>query len=298
MIKLTKTAMKANALTHDGKFHADDVLATVILSKLKKITLYRTSRIPPNLKKDVIIFDIGGGELDHHQKGGNGARENGVPYAAAGLVWKKYGMQICRNTPDPEFVWNLIDRDIIQGVDASDNGACPKTDYPARAMSLSRIVASFKPTWDSDKDFDEAFMEAFSFVKQVFDNVFAHAVAKAKAKPRLNELIQSSKNEQILVLKQYLPWKEFIFDSENQIKFVVYPSNRGGYNWHGVPMFPGSFESKTKVPTSWKGLKRNELRRLTKVPTATFCHAQGFIGGAERLEDAVAMAQLAISANN
>ncbi len=37
-----------------------------------------------------IVFDIGRGQYDHHQRDSR-VRENGVPYAAFGLLWEKFG---------------------------------------------------------------------------------------------------------------------------------------------------------------------------------------------------------------
>ena len=73
----------ATAMTHGGKFHADDVISTVILKKIygDSFKLIRTFRVPNDLPSNVIVYDIGGGALDHHQKGGNGVRKNGVPYS-------------------------------------------------------------------------------------------------------------------------------------------------------------------------------------------------------------------------
>ena len=35
-IQLTKEIDKANCITHSGKFHVDDVISTIFLSKLKE----------------------------------------------------------------------------------------------------------------------------------------------------------------------------------------------------------------------------------------------------------------------
>ena len=76
MIKTTKNQEQATVVTHGGVFHADEVLATVILSKvLGDITVLRTFKVPEGLSDDVIVYDIGFGRFDHHQKGGNGTRE-------------------------------------------------------------------------------------------------------------------------------------------------------------------------------------------------------------------------------
>ena len=124
MFKMTTNVAEANVITHAGTLHADDVLATVILERvLGDITVCRTFKVPDEgLSDDVIIYDIGFGKYDHHQKGGNGCRENGVPYASVGLIWRDFGRQLVANTCNPDLVCQLIDRDLIQGVDAADNG--------------------------------------------------------------------------------------------------------------------------------------------------------------------------------
>ena len=98
MIKTTKKAVEAKLITHAGSMHADDVMATYILSKVfGEVKVLRTCKVPDNLSEDVIIYDIGFGQYDHHQKGGNGTRENGVPYAACGLIWKEFGPRVVQN---------------------------------------------------------------------------------------------------------------------------------------------------------------------------------------------------------
>ncbi len=72
MFKMTTNATQATVLTHSGTFHADEVLATVILEKvLGDITVCRTFKVPEQLANDSIVYDIGFGKYDHHQKGGN-----------------------------------------------------------------------------------------------------------------------------------------------------------------------------------------------------------------------------------
>ena len=44
MIKLTNNIEEANAITHAGTFHTDEVLSTVILSKVfENITVFRAN---------------------------------------------------------------------------------------------------------------------------------------------------------------------------------------------------------------------------------------------------------------
>lgn len=300
MMDITKNIKEATAITHGGTFHADEIMATVILEKVfGDIIVCRTFRVPEDLKEDVIVYDIGFGAFDHHQKGGNGARENGVPYAACGLIWKEFGPQIVAKTCNPELVWNLIDRDLIQGIDAGDNGAMPKTDYPAQAMSFSAVISGFNPNWDSNEDPDEAFAKAVELAEVAFDNTLASTIAKAKAEQIVEEAIEKAE-EHIMVLNQFVPWQEYIFSSTSpkadEIQFVVFPSNRGGYNWQCVPDGLGSFGQRKSVPEEWKGLRDDDIQKVTGIDTATFCHPAGFIGGAETFADAYALAKKAVEA--
>ena len=88
MLNVVKDLKEANCITHSGKFHADEVMATVILEKIMTVNLLRVSKVPKTINPDVIVFDIGGGKFDHHQENKNGERENGIPYASSGLVWR------------------------------------------------------------------------------------------------------------------------------------------------------------------------------------------------------------------
>lgn len=296
-IKIEKDAALANAITHSGVFHADEVMATVILGKIQgELSVLRTNAVPEPHNPDAVIYDIGGGELDHHQASGNGERQNGVPYAAAGLVWRKYGMKAVEGADDPEYVWRKIDRELMQGIDALDNGAMPPADYPAQALSFTKMVHLFNKNWDEDGNMDDCFLKAVGFAETVFDLVYKNAASGSKAGKLVREAIEASKDH-IMVLERFAPWQEHLFMNHSEkaegIHFVVYPSVRGGYNWQCVPDKPGSFGQRKPVPVGWRGLSAKELREATGVATAVFCHKEGFMGSAETFEDAYKMAWLA-----
>ena len=80
---LKKIRLKdASAFTHSGKFHADDVFSSALLLYLNpEITILRGNKVPEDF--DGIIFDIGRGRYDHHQKDSR-IRENGILCPASG----------------------------------------------------------------------------------------------------------------------------------------------------------------------------------------------------------------------
>lgn len=87
-LTIVSDVITANAITHGGVFHADEVMATVILSHvMPQINLARVFTVPEDT--NAVVYDIGGGKFDHHQRGRNGCRKNGVLYSSAGLLWKE-----------------------------------------------------------------------------------------------------------------------------------------------------------------------------------------------------------------
>ena len=92
---------KGEVYTHGTKFHADDVFSTVLINKVAdKYDIKRphVNRIidakwAGELSNDYIVYDIGFGKFDHHQKD-NEIRENGIPYAAFGKLWRAVGADL------------------------------------------------------------------------------------------------------------------------------------------------------------------------------------------------------------
>ena len=81
--------MPDHGFTHGAKFHADDVFSTAFLRLLNPaIEVTRGFDVPEDF--DGIVYDIGRGKYDHHQQDKE-IRENGVPYAAFGLLWREFG---------------------------------------------------------------------------------------------------------------------------------------------------------------------------------------------------------------
>ena len=303
MVVLTKQDMhfSCDAITHAGVFHADEVLGSVILERaLGDVRIARVNEVSKNCKDDAVVFDIGYGEFDHHQPGGNGARDNGIPYASAGLLWKHFGPSIVERSSDPQWLWSYVDETLIQGVDAWDNGTVSLVGDMSKAYTFSRMIAGFNPEWDSSESSDDAFLLAVNFARQVFDNVFKHGVALLSSRQFVEEAVESS-SDGIMKLNKPLPWKDALFTSKNEkaskILFVVYPSDRGGYCWQAVQDRPGSLTQRVNAPSKWWGLSGKELQDATGVSDAIFCHRTGFTGSAESLEGAIAIAKIAIASD-
>ena len=297
-IKLTKNIEEANCITHNGTFHCDEVFSTIMFSKLlPEVIVCRTSDLE-KANSDQYIYDVGGGELDHHQFGGNGERDNGVKYSSCGLVWKKFGKEIIKKYTEKDIdeIWKMIDKNLIQCIDAGDNGQIPGINVDYRLVQVASIISEFNPNWDEDIDPDVKFEEAVKLAETVFDNSMKSSISKLRAKSKVDMAINDSKDG-IMTLEKFLPWKEFLLESDSSkaklINFVIFPSNRGGYNIYTVPEKLGSFTSRKLFPKEWAGLKDKELQKVTTVETARFCHNKCFICAVDTKDDALKLAKIA-----
>ena len=114
----------------------------------------------------------------------------------------------------------------------------------------------------------------------------------------VSTLIDTVKDN-ILILDEYLPYQDAIFSSNNpkskEIKIIILPSNRGGYNVKPITISKDSKELLINFPKKYFGLHDEELASISGIKTAKFVHLTGFLASTETLEDAILLAKQAIN---
>ena len=280
--------------THSGNFHADDVFSIAALKNIfPAFNLVRTRDLEVIGKADVVI-DVGGiydpetGRFDHHQRGGAGERENGIPYSSFGLVWKKYGLEICGGNQD---VANSVDSSLVSTIDAID---CGHAEGVSKGISLSQTISMFNPTWEEENHYDVCFDEAVAFASRVLTRFIASASGGISAKSIVAKAIEQAEDPRVIVLEQYTPWKRTVHALSEDALFMVYPSDSGQWRIQTVPVEPGSFENRKSLPKAWAGLSDKALQDVTQLDDAMFCHNGLFIGGAASFESTMKMAAMAL----
>lgn len=281
-------------VTHDGNFHADDVFSVAALKAIFPThTLIRTRNMDI-IKNADIVLDVGGeydaeaGRFDHHQRGGAGQRENGIPFSSFGLIWQKYGLSICQ---DDETLAKSIDADLVSTIDAID---CGYVDGVAQGISLSQTISMFNPTWQEDSDFDASFNEAVEFASRILHRFIAAASGGLNAKALVAKAINDADDARLIVLDKYIPWKRTVHALSTEALYIVYPSHQGKWKIQTVPVEPGSFEDRKPLPQAWAGLSGDEFVEVTGLSDAMFCHNGLFIAGAESFDSIMKMATIAL----
>ncbi len=281
--------------THNGNFHADDVFSVAALKSIfPAAKLIRTRDLEQMAKADIVL-DVGGeydpdrDRFDHHQRGGAGERENGTPYSSFGLVWQKYGLEICQGNQD---VANAVDKGLVTAIDAID---CGHVKEVYQGITLSQTIGMFNPTWQEESRFDACFDEAVEFATRVLTRFIASANGGISAKVIVAEAIEKAEDPRVIVLEKYTPWKRTVHALSEEALYMVYPSQTGQWRIQTVPVEPGSFENRKPLPIAWAGLSDQELQAATGVDDAMFCHNGLFIAGADSFAGVMKMASMALA---
>ncbi len=271
--------------THDGSFHADEVTACSLLLLFDLIDRDKIvrSRDPKVLKTQEYVCDVGGiynpkqKRFDHHQVEYQG------PMSSAGMIllYLKEEGTIDAN------LYDWLNNVLILGVDAHDNG---KAHLEHGVTSFSQVVSNFLPIEYevADSVMLKAFFEAVDFVVghlERLKNRFAFTQKCA-------QIVKKAMDEkgQLLLFDHAIPWIDSFFDlggEHHPAEFVIMPS---GKHWklRGIPPnLSERMKVRKPLPIAWAGLQNEELKKVTGIKGAIFCHKGRFISIWETKEDAL-----------
>ena len=292
--------------THNGIFHCDEIVAIAIIKLLyqniTEIEIIRTRDVEILNSKCNMLIDIGGNKYDHHQKGGNGKRINGVSYASAGLIWRDFGTllieEMCKNylnIVEVEEIFNKIDENIIQRVDMEDNGE-GTLEHPFN------FINTFLPLWyEENMNYDNNFNEALNYTVGIFQHIINYNISEKLACKEIDNRIKNQKIGNILILpSQTIPWIEKVIDyndinPDDCIDFVVFKYPAGGYALQCVPLsLSDKFSQRVKLPEIWAGETMN-LPIISGIDSAILCHKGRFFARANEFADIIKMCEIAHS---
>lgn len=287
--------------THSGSFHADEVFALATLRLAHGAIGILRTRDADVLEQCDIRVDVGRkydpatGDFDHHQ-GDAGERPNGIRYASFGLVWRKYGAELCGS----EAIAEELDQNLVAPIDAGDNGQelVELVFEGVGPYHLGRLIGSFGPQWD-DTDREAAEQQGFGEALMLADGIIRREIAAAQARARATGLVRqaieaaSKADPRIIEFDRGLPWKSIVMKESAEALVVIYPRD-DDWGVQAVPADTGAFDNRRDFPEAWAGLEGADLQAVTGVADATFCHIGRFMAVAGSREGALALARLAL----
>ncbi len=278
--------MPVTVATHNGPFHADDVMAYALIRTFydAEACIVRT-RDPDRIDGADIVIDVGGvydpslQRFDHHQAAYTG------PLSSAGMVleWLTDRGQI-----EPALAKRLRTR-LMDYVDAVDNGRVAPIQgvpcYPSLVDALNQPASTLD-------EFDSAFLVAnemafawLAGLKSEHDQIRA---AEIRIPQAMAEAVEAGRN--VIILEEYLTWKAAYFangGATHPTEFTLFPGSDDSWKVVAIPPKFGDFAQKRSLPEAWGGLSDEELEAATGVPGSVFCHKNLFIAVFQTREAAI-----------
>lgn len=276
--------------THDGTFHADDVSACALLLTVGLIDrdkIFRT-RDPQILKRCEYVCDVGGiysaeaKRFDHHQVEYRG------DLSSAGMIW---GYLLDQKLITPP-VYEHLNRSVIIGVDAHDNG---RVLHEEGVCTFSHVIGSFVPMGgegENEESLNNAFFIALEFATGCFKRFLARYEYTQCCKDQVAQVMKAQ--SELLIFDKAMPWQESFFELGGETHpglFILMPTE-SHWKLRGIP--PNRQDKmavRLPLPAEWGGLREQELKKVSGIKGAIFCHKGLFISVWETKEDALEAAE-------
>ncbi len=294
--------------THDGSFHADDVLAVAILT-----TIYPNHQVVRSRDIDIlnlmdILIDVGDvydhriKRYDHHMH--NPPKDKfGHMFSSAGLIWRHYAKIYLETIGIPKdfmFEGNVFDlitnveRHIrihwIHPIDRADNGLAQGP------TAISEIVRSMRPIHPerSDQRYNDLFIETVSMVSHIFKRSCFHSADHVIAKTQC----MNSEKKVLLdgkVIVSQLPFHNYKVLYATPSHFSICPSDvYKGSELHFVvrPIIDVNTKSfRTSFPQEVLGCRANTIEQRLGVKGVNYIHHNGHLALVNSEEEAIALCE-------
>ncbi|VWU50113.1 ATPase, putative [Hepatocystis sp. ex Piliocolobus tephrosceles] len=314
--------------THSGRFHTDEILASVMLKFLpeyKDAKIIRT-RDQAELDKCDIVVDVGGvydhskKRYDHHQKEFNDTLDENhkIRLSSAGLIYKHYGKDVFRlgfNILDENKI-NILFQKIytafIESIDAVDNGVNQyegESKYEVNTTIQSR-VNRFNPNFLEDNiDENERFMLASKIVKEEFvsfveyySNVWFYA--KDITQNAVNKRFDFHKSGRVIFLEKSCPYHDHLYNIEEelnikgQILYCIFKDRYNACRCTAISKEKEAFTLRLPFPAAFRGLRNEELENASNIKGLTFVHYSGFTSAGNNIECLIKLVEASLKENN
>lgn len=265
-----KEFKEIKVVTHNRKFHLDEVFANALLLVFLKtdarLVTYRTRDLAEieNFQNDENVFVIDVGlqydekklNFDHHQKNFNERWEDGTLMSSCGLVWKylKDNNHLTQHM-DKEMV-TVFEESFIKKIDNHDNGVEFVKDLD--------FILMYNRNHHDNAVMDKQYISALLVARDYLHNLMAKFKADRRANKDFNNVLNSFKD------KKYI-----IFDNNN--RSYVDMLKEYEFDYYAMPHSAGKFLVKAlnnkAMPKEMHGKSDFEMNGFK----FDFCHKNGFM---------------------
>ena len=235
---------------------------------------------------------------------------------------------LAEGSEDVGILWRKVYTDFVEALDAHDNGisvydprdtqGLQKRFYDG-GIGLGSLVGDLNAWSDEEergelspdqvqKAEDDRFLQASELMGSVFLRKLKYYHRNwLPARSEVREVYAARKRNdlegKIMAFERGVPWKDHLYTleaenpNEQPVVYVLYPEGQhedSRWRIQAVPVTKDSFESRKPLPEAWRGMRDDDLDKVTGVEGGIFVHASGFIGGNKSRQGAMAMAKKAL----
>lgn len=248
--------MEIRIATHSGQWHSDEIMAIAVMHLVfpgNNISVIRTR--DKNLYESCdYVIDVGGKfdnekYFDHHQNDFCLKRDNGIPYASFGLIWKKFGEKICGS----EIIARRIDKRLASFIDAFDVGggkmsAFFENNISINAICLSDVFANAAGSFLDEKPHKhEDFLWCVEFAKKFLSDFIRTIRDELVAENFVRRTLSMQPDEQIAIFDIGIPYKRYIKAYPNILIWIVPNETEKTYSLYLMNKDKPSFT----IPSTW-----------------------------------------------
>jgi len=291
-------------LTHDGRFHADEVIACELLSLLEdnNVEIVR-SRDTTNIDQYKWVVDVGKqyipehGRFDHHQEECK-MTWPGYPIllSSSGMVFYNLWREILEKMGHPnatEDEAEMIYKNIFLPIDAHDNGqiienykfslAYGHKGY-GEGINIGRVISDMN---NDDVNSDEQHMRFKNAMKYAFDSLLPVISNMMKTYRQNKQIIEKLKDVDMSLRFIILPKRTYVnqyilkhIDPNKKLLFTIYEKKQqsdGKKEWGFSAVQDTRFVNRADLVKEDK----------EKYPDLIFIHKKLFCGSASTLDEAI-----------
>lgn len=289
-------------VTHNGRFHYDELLSSSMLLKIYPGATITRTRDESVIMEGDIVYDVGGvfdpvtKRFDHHQATffETFSPKYSIKMSSSGLVFKHFHMELlCLYGISPyngvyDTVVDKAYSEFFLHADAIDNGYDIYGEI--RPRNITDVISLFNPV-DASLE-EEKFYEALRITSCDLDNYMNYLRSWTDGYEYVMEKIRNTEGHVLILDKHYSTSLVLEIESKynKSFKYMIFPHN-DLYKIIAIPKAKGSFETKSPLKKEWCGLRDQELSRTSEIDGCIFVHASGFMGINRTLEGALKMCE-------
>ncbi len=210
------------------------------------------------------------------------------------MVWKEYGGEVAGSAD----IARIVETNLVEAIDCGDNGVdtfSPIEGKPFPYM-LQRAFGAFVPVFDEDPSmYDKNFLELVDFAKKILIREIKMAKVQIEAKREVTRAYNEASDKRLIILDKEYYYQDALTEYPEPL-FVVAPRSDSTYWKVGtVRAHKFGMDIREKLPEAWAGLRDQALAQVTGVKGSVFCHNARFLCITETKDEALALANLALT---